>query len=104
MKEVKPIVQSEARGFSEHYDAITQKLDEFLLHDFNRIKIDRNLSIHYDKNPMLLYKMIINLDLDEKLPLILDFMKVIDEMFHFTEILGKHLYENFDDIIDKIHR
>ena len=96
IKEIKPIVEKEFEKFRPKYDGITTKLDRYLENDFEKLKISRDLSIHYDKNPLLIYNMIVDLDLDINLQLITDMMNIIREMFDFTEEISNFLFADFE--------
>ena len=86
------------------YLRITDKLEKYLEFDFDRIKENLDLSIHYDKNPMLIYNMIIDLDFEEKVPFIMSFMDILDEMYFFTEKLGNHFREEVEDSLRKFNQ
>lgn len=90
IKEIKPLLFLELEIYLSEYLRISEKLEKFLEFDFDKIKEERDLSIHYDKNPMLIYNMIIDLDFEEKVPILLSFMDILDEMYYFTEKLGNH--------------
>lgn len=88
IKEIKPIIYNDMIELTSNYDKITQRLDNFLQFDFQNIKVNRDLAIHYDKNPLLVYDMMIKMDLEKEVNLILKFMDFINEMFYFTELLA----------------
>ena len=76
LKEIKTLLVDDLSLFLEEYERITEKLEKYLEFDFDKIKEDRDLSIHYDKNPMLIYNMIVDLDFEEKAPFIMSFLLI----------------------------
>lgn len=96
IKNIKPIVYNEIQDFKPVFDDITKQLDEFLNFNFDEIKINRDLSIHYDKNPILIYDMMINLDLETEKDLVLKFMDIINSMYNFTENLSSKFLLKMD--------
>jgi len=97
IKEIKPIIDNDLPYLEDMYINITKKLDSFLQFDFQVIKINRDLAVHYDDNPLLVYDMMIKLDIEKEIDLILKFMDIINEMFTFTEVI----VSKFVDKIDK---
>lgn len=96
IKNIKPIVYNEIQDLKPVFDDITKQLDEFLNFNFDEIKINRDLSIHYDKNPILIYDMMINLDLETEKDLVLKFMDIINSMYNFTENLSSKFLLKMD--------
>lgn len=101
VKEIKPIINSDFIEYEDEYQRITEKLEKYLEFDFNKIKEERDLSIHYDRNPILIINMIIELDFENKVPFLLSFMDILDEMYFFTEKLGNHYRKDIEESYDK---
>ena len=101
VKEIKPIINSDFIEYEDEYQRITEKLEKYLEFDFNKIKEERDLSIHYDRNPILIINMIIELDIENKVPFLLSFMDILDEMYFFTEKLGNHYRKDIEESYDK---
>lgn len=97
IKEIKPLLKDGLDIYFNEYVRITEKLEKYLDFDFDKIKENRDLSIHYDKNPMLIYNMVVDLDFEEKVPFIMSFLDILDEMYFFTEKIGNH----FKDDVEK---
>lgn len=96
IKNIKPIIYSDIIKLKEIYDEITQKLDDFLNFNFEVIKTNRDLSIHYDKNPCLMHKMMLSLDLECEKDLVLSFMDIISQMYVITEKLCAEFLQKVD--------
>ncbi|SIT13589.1 hypothetical protein SAMN05421786_106151 [Chryseobacterium ureilyticum] len=96
IKEIKPLIYNDLPYLKDNYNQITKKLDSFLQFDFQVIKINRDLAVHYDDNPLLVYDMMIKLDLEKEIDLILKFMDIINGMFTFTEVIVSKFLEKID--------
>lgn len=116
IKEIGNIIENELPELQNEYKEITKDLDEYLNVNFRVLQIQRNLSIHYDKNPIKVYKMLIDLNVDETFKLLIPFMKIINGMYIFTDKLrdafkikanlkSQEIDQNFDGVassLDKI--
>ncbi|MBA5246719.1 hypothetical protein H1R16_09415 [Marnyiella aurantia] len=96
IKNIKPIVYNDIIILKENYDEITKQLNDFLDFNFEDIKTTRDLSIHYDKNPIVIHKMMLNLDLEREKEMVLKFMDIINLMYYFTEKLCAEFLEEID--------
>lgn len=101
IKEIKPLLIDDLNSYTHEYERITKKLEKYLEFDFDKIKENRDLSIHYDKNPMLIYNMIIDLDFEEKASFIISFLDILDEMYFFTEKLGNHFRKDIENAFEE---
>lgn len=106
VRSIGKLVDSKYETLKPKYDSITQKLDDYLNINFDLLYTQRNLSIHYDEDPTLVYNMIVDLDVDETFKKLAPFMDIINNMFLFindlvTE-LGKEIKVKGDRINARI--
>jgi hypothetical protein len=87
IKEIGDILQNELVELKFEYDEITNDLDEYLKINFALLQVQRNLSIHYDKDPTKVYKMLIELDVEETFKTLIPFINILNKMFEFTNKL-----------------
>lgn len=97
IKEIGQIVNSQLPEYRQHYDELTKKLDEYLSVNFETLKSQRDLSIHYDKEPMKVYKMITELDIEDSFKKLIPFLDILNELFTFTQ----HLADGFKKMTEQ---
>ena len=68
IKEIKPLLIGELEIYLNEFERISEKLEKFLEFDF-----------------------------DEKVPILLSFMDILDEMYFYTEQLGNHFRKNLEN-------
>ncbi|MET3126514.1 hypothetical protein ABID42_001616 [Arcicella rosea] len=83
IKEVGTVVHEILPEYQSQYDLITQQLDNYLSVNFETLKVQRDLSIHYDKEPIKVYEMLSNLDIEETLKTMIPFLAILNSMFSF---------------------
>ncbi|WP_241285465.1 hypothetical protein [Chryseobacterium arthrosphaerae] len=98
VKEIKPIIYEDLVELKTEYNGITDSLDAFLQFDFQTIKTNRDLAVHYDKNPLLVYDLMVKLDLEQEVDLVLKFMDIINKMLAFTELLTLKFSDKVDTL------
>lgn len=92
------------------YQAITSRLEEYepTISPFRDI---RDLSVHYNKEPMKVYDMMIKLDIEKAFQEIIPFMDIIGDMYRlvsdlfrmdFEQIIADN--EKFTRVFEKINR
>lgn len=84
VKYIKEIVQ-DIDNLNKEYNEITVELEAYHKDHFSDIKEVRDMSIHYDKQPTKVYQMLINLDPERTLVKMLPFIKILNQMFDFTQ-------------------
>lgn len=84
VKEVGNIIKQILPEYQSQYDLLTQKLDEYLNINFDILKTQRDLSIHYDKEPIKVYEMLSNLDVEETFKKLIPFLSILNDMFSFN--------------------
>ncbi len=89
IKEIANIIKNDLPNFQTRYDLITEKLDKYLEINFEALKTTRDLSIHYDKEPIKVYNMLSTLNIEETFKNMLPFLNILNEMFAFTGELNK---------------
>lgn len=87
IQEIGSIIKSDLPELQQDYNEITKKLDDYLQVNFSLLKYQRDLSIHYDKNPVKVYKMLIDLNVEEAYKKLIPFIDIINKMFIFTDKL-----------------
>lgn len=116
IKEIGNIIQNELKFLQVEYNEITKDLDEYLKINFDLLQIQRNLSIHYDKDSKKVYKMLIELDVEETFKTLIPFINILNKMFEFTNKLRdayklksdsetqkvNHNFENMALTLDKL--
>ena len=88
IKEVGQIITKEFPESKPKYDTLTAKLDNYLIINFVTLKTQRDLSVHYDKEPMKVYRMLIELDIEDAFKKLIPFLDIINELFTFTSQLN----------------
>ncbi|WP_298791017.1 hypothetical protein [uncultured Allomuricauda sp.] len=81
--------------FQSEYDRITLKLDENLELNLIKLKSQRDLSIHYDKEPIKVIKMLSSIDIEETFKIMNPFLQILNEMHSLTFELVKGYKEQF---------
>ncbi len=84
IKEIGQVVKLELPNYQTQYELITQQLDKYLEVNFVALKTTRDLSIHYDKEPIKVYNMLSELDIEETFKKMIPFLNILNEMFAFT--------------------
>ncbi|MFY7908473.1 MAG: hypothetical protein ACOVO2_02920 [Emticicia sp.] len=87
IKEIGQIINSELPELRQEYEDLTKKLDNYLVINFDVLKTQRDLSVHYDKEPMKVYNMIIKLDIEESFKKLILFLDILNNLFAFTQLL-----------------
>lgn len=100
---------NELPDFKQEYDSITKILDDYLSVNFDLLKKQRDLSIHYDKEPMKVITMLSDFDIEETFNKIIPFLQILNEMYSFTSNLSKgyldklnNSQKNFEKKLDNI--
>ncbi|MDO8886924.1 hypothetical protein [Candidatus Oleimmundimicrobium sp.] len=84
-QDIQVIINESIIELKPEYDSLTKKLDDYFDENFEAIKEQRNLSIHYDRKASKVYDMIIDLEVEETFKKLSPFLAIITEMFRFTE-------------------
>tara|TARA_R110000868_G_scaffold184855_3_gene426533 strand:- start:2743 stop:3549 length:807 start_codon:yes stop_codon:yes gene_type:complete len=79
--------------FKSKYDSITKNLDGYLLVNFELLKKQRDLFIHYDKEPMKVIDTLSALDIEETFKKMVPFLQILNEMSSFTSNLSQAYLE-----------
>jgi len=93
IKEIGSTVKTSLPGLKEEYERITQELESYFEENFESIKTQRDLSVHYDKKASKVYDMIINLKVEETFRKMSPFLKILREMFNFIEKMHLQFYD-----------
>lgn len=84
-EDIRVIINESIIELKPKYDSLTKKLDEYFDKNFEAIKEQRNLSVHYDRKASKVYDMIVSLDVEDIFKKLSPFLAIIIEMFRFTE-------------------
>lgn len=101
IKEIGKEVLCDLSQYKPQYDLITEKLDKYLEVNFDLLKTKRDLSIHYDKNPIKVYNMMSELNIEETFKKLIPFLEILNEMFAFTYVLSQGYLQKSE--IDRIN-
>lgn len=104
IKEIGQIITNDLREYKSQYDLLTTKFDNYLSVNFETLKIQRDLSIHYDKEPIKVYKMLTSLDIEETFKKLIPFLDIMNELFLFTSTLSNGLLQKTELIKQEHHR
>lgn len=67
------------------YDSLTKELDDYFTDNFEAIKEQRDLSVHYDRKASKVYDMIAGLEVEGTIKKLSPFLNILTKMFRFTE-------------------
>jgi hypothetical protein len=84
-EDIRIIVNQSLSELNTEYDVLTKKLDDYFVENFETIKEQRDLSVHYDRKASKVYDMLIALEVEETFKKLSPFLKILTEMFRFTE-------------------
>jgi hypothetical protein len=89
--DIKLIIENDLPDLKSDYDSLTSKIDEYtsIFMIDKSIKTSRDLSVHYDENPSVVYDMITNLDTKRVYSYMLPFVDLLKDMFDFTNKILK---------------
>ena len=109
IKNIGRIIQKDLPNLQLEYDYLTNKLDNYLANNLNDIKYQRDLFIHYDDHPAIVYDSLLTLDIDQTFRKLTPFLEILNNMFAFTnrlifeykEKLGKQ-NKSFETTVDDL--
>lgn len=87
IKNIGAIIKRDLPHLQKEYDSLTVELDNCLKFNFDVIREQRDLSIHYDKNPTKVYDMLLKLNIEETFKKMIPFLDILNKMFKFTDQL-----------------
>jgi hypothetical protein len=96
VKNIGEIIYLDLPDLQQEYDSITIELERYLIMNFDGIKDQRNLSIHYDENPVRVYDMLLKLDIEETFKKLIPFLGILNRMFDLTHLLVLRYNEKLD--------
>jgi len=100
VKNIGEIIKLDIPVLQQEYDSITIELEKYFNTNFAEIKDQRNLSIHYDKNPIRVYDMLLKLDIEETFKKLIPFLAILNRMFDLTHLL----VVGYDEKLDRERR
>lgn len=107
IKVIQPIMKDVAFPQAEYIQLTERMLD---LEKRFPDKTYRDLAVHYDKNPSKVYDMLITINMKDTFPLMIDFVKLLNEIVNFLTRLIKQIekkhtekcHQPFSNIISMI--
>jgi len=87
IKNIGAIIERDLPHLQKEYDSLTVELENCLKINFDVIREQRDLSIHYDKNPAKVYDMLLKLNIEETFKKMIPFIDILNKMFKFTDQL-----------------
>lgn len=89
IKDIGGMIVKDLNHFENQYNELTIKLENYLKNNFEEIKEQRNLSIHYDRVPTKVYDMLNQLNFEEIFKKLIPFFDILNQMFDFTHVILK---------------
>ena len=94
---------------------LTIDLEDYFKTNFDDIKKQRDLSVHYDDNPIKVYDMLLGLDIEQTYQKLIPFLDILNKMYDFTDKICKcyairsnesrdKLNTSLDNMIDKLEK
>jgi hypothetical protein len=97
IKDIGILVATKMNSLSKEYEEITNELEVYIENNFQNIKNQRDLAVHYDNNPSKVYDMLIVLDIETIARQTLPFMDILRNMI----IFNTKLFEEYRVLIAK---
>ncbi len=97
VKNIGAIIEEDLPSLQKEYDLLTDKLESYLNVNFDDIKEQRDLSIHYHENPLKVYDMFLKLDVEETFKRLIPFWDILNKMFDFTHQIVLNYADKSDD-------
>jgi hypothetical protein len=83
VKDIGELIYKRLPNFLLEYKTLTNKLDLYFEQNFESIKVQRNLAVHYDENPSKVYAMLIGLNIEDIAIKTIPFMNILSETLVF---------------------
>lgn len=87
IKNIASIIEKDLPYLQQEYKSLTAELENYLNTNFDSIRTQRDLSIHYDRNPANVYDMLLKLNIEETFKRMISFLDILNKMFKFTDQL-----------------
>jgi len=87
IKNIGSIIENDLPYLQQEYKSLTADLENYLNTNFDSLRTQRDLSIHYDKNPANVYDMLLKLDIEGTFKKMIPFLDILNRMFKFTNQL-----------------
>lgn len=84
IKDIGGIIENDLPILKQEYVTLTSELESYFKTNFDNIKTQRNLSIHYDKKVVKVYDMFSKLDSEDIFKKMIPFLDILNKMFEFT--------------------
>jgi hypothetical protein len=108
VKDIGAIANNELPHLLNDYDKITASLDTYDDQELKDMKGPRNLFVHFDKTPSLVYDELVKQDVEKITKKILPFMKILKEMIDFSMVLLADynilITQRKNDMLDNQHQ
>lgn len=108
VKEIGNIIENKYSELKKDYYEITNELDIYFEQNFDNIKEQRDLSIHYDRKPLKVYQMLSKLEVESTFKKMIPFLNILNKMFDFTDkliiLLNKKTTDDKERIIDNLEK
>lgn len=85
VKDIGTLVSKELPSLLNEYEQITNKLESYFEQNFDNIKSQRDLAVHYDDNPSKVYAMLIGLNIENIAVKTIPFMNILSETLLFCK-------------------
>jgi hypothetical protein len=96
IKDIGRIVAEELPSYKQNYDRITLLLEEYNDDDLRDLKDPRDLFVHYDKTPSLVYDELIRQNMEKTIKKVIPLMQIIAQMITFN----KELTESYSTLLE----
>jgi hypothetical protein len=108
VRDIGTIANNELPHLLTDYDKITASLDAYDDQELKNMKGPRNLFVHFDKTPSLVYDELLKQDIEKITKKILPFMKILKEMMDFSKFLladyNVLISQRKNDMLDTHHQ
>ena len=84
IQDIGTIIENDLFELNGKYSELTNELEIYFENNFNDIKGQRDLSIHYDRKPTKVYDMLTKLNIESTFKKLIPFFQILNNMFDFT--------------------
>jgi len=97
IREIGKIIEYDLPELKNEYATLTKALDDYSIVDFDNLKKQRSLFVHYDKGTIELYQELSELDIDTTFRKLIPFLEIMKGMFAFTDTIIKLYAQKTED-------
>lgn len=91
------LLTSRYPNLSSEFEFITNQLDDYYMASFDTIKEIRDLTVHYDKEPVKFNQMLISLDTETIFVKLTGFVNILSRMYPFISLIMSEMLTEIND-------